>query len=93
MDDMFIFVRGNGETVKVLAEEDGTISGETLRGAFQLEQDVSIGLFRNGLCLKRRREANDIAFVLRSDWIGAEFELKCRKPQSDSVEPIEQGEL
>lgn len=74
--DSYIIVRGNGlRTVKVMARNTGVISVDTLRSAFQLEPDVVVGLFRNGIALECSRENDSFFFHLQSEWIGSEFEL------------------
>ncbi|CAI2323978.1 unnamed protein product [Caenorhabditis sp. 36 PRJEB53466] len=71
--ESFIVVRANDRVVKVTARNDGTINEKTLRRAFQLEDDVPIGLFKNDLALACR---DDDVFELQEGWKGAEFELR-----------------
>ncbi|CAD6199428.1 unnamed protein product [Caenorhabditis auriculariae] len=71
--ESFVIVRGYQRVVEVTAEVDGIISKKTLRAAFQLEEDVPIGLFRNNRGLKCRE---DDYFELQDGWNGAEYELR-----------------
>ncbi|CAI4231232.1 unnamed protein product [Auanema sp. JU1783] len=81
--DSYIVVIGNGRSVKVTAENDGTVSETTLRGAFLLENDKPIGLYRDTIALTRcRRQENDYFFKLNAEWAGAEFELCWEKARS-----------
>ncbi|KAE9556268.1 hypothetical protein FO519_000451 [Halicephalobus sp. NKZ332] len=75
--DLYIIVRGSdNRSVKVAVRATGVVGKGTLRDAFQLEEDVAIGLFREDIALERRREGDEFIFVLDTEWKGAEFELK-----------------
>uniref|UniRef100_A0A1I7TSJ5 Serine protease n=1 Tax=Caenorhabditis tropicalis TaxID=1561998 RepID=A0A1I7TSJ5_9PELO len=71
----FINVCGNGHSRKVVARKNGTITVQTLRMAFQLDADLPFGLFRDGIALECRQDADDSVFVLLDDWNGKEFTL------------------
>lgn len=71
--ESFIVVRANDRAVKVTARSEGTINEKTLRRAFQLEDDVPIGLFKNELALACR---DDDVFELQDGWKETEFELR-----------------
>ncbi|CAI2355439.1 unnamed protein product [Caenorhabditis sp. 36 PRJEB53466] len=87
--ESFVFVRGNQRVVEVTAEIDGIISKKTLRAAFQLEEDVPIGLFRNNRGLKCRE---DDFFELQDGWNGAEYELRWEEERrSRRATPADQG--
>uniref|UniRef100_A0A1I7TJ20 FHA domain-containing protein n=1 Tax=Caenorhabditis tropicalis TaxID=1561998 RepID=A0A1I7TJ20_9PELO len=90
--DPYIEVEGHGKTVPVAVDEDGTVNEETLRAAFLLEQEVPIGLYRNKLALKRRRQGNELVFELKANWSGAKFEIKWEEERrSRLVKSIDQG--
>ncbi|KAE9549619.1 hypothetical protein FO519_007160 [Halicephalobus sp. NKZ332] len=75
--DLYIIVRGSdNRSVKVAVRATGVVGKGTLRDAFQLEEDVAIGLFREDIALERRRDGDEFIFVLGTEWKGAEFELK-----------------
>uniref|UniRef100_A0A1I7TJ16 Peptidase S1 domain-containing protein n=1 Tax=Caenorhabditis tropicalis TaxID=1561998 RepID=A0A1I7TJ16_9PELO len=87
--DLFIIVRG-GDRTELVRVEDGTVNEDTLRGAFQLKQEVPIGLFKSKVALKRRRQGNDFVFELKTEWFSAEFEIKWEEESpSRSFEPNE----
>ncbi|KAI6172544.1 hypothetical protein M3Y98_00984800 [Aphelenchoides besseyi] len=89
----FVVVRGKDRTIEVTARNNGTITEDTLRGAFLLEQDVPIGLFRNNRALERRREGSDYVFEFDDDWMGAEFTLCWEEARrSRAITPIDQSE-
>ncbi|CAD6192679.1 unnamed protein product [Caenorhabditis auriculariae] len=78
--ESFVIVRGNQRVVEVTAEIDGIIRKKTLRAAFQLEEDVPIGLFRNNRGLKE-----DDFFELQDGWNGAEYELRWEEERRSRV--------
>ncbi|CAI2347279.1 unnamed protein product [Caenorhabditis sp. 36 PRJEB53466] len=89
--EKFILVRANDRVVKVTAKNEGTINKMTLRSAFQLEDDVPIGLFKNDLALSCR--VDDI-FELQEGWIEAEFELRWEElRRSRPITSIEQAQF
>ncbi|KAE9546980.1 hypothetical protein FO519_009808, partial [Halicephalobus sp. NKZ332] len=76
----YIIVRGSdNRSVKVAARATGVVGKGTLRDAFQLEEDVPVGLFRNDRALECRRDGDEFIFVLGTEWKGAEFELKWKE--------------
>uniref|UniRef100_A0A8R1I349 Uncharacterized protein n=1 Tax=Caenorhabditis japonica TaxID=281687 RepID=A0A8R1I349_CAEJA len=93
--ESFIVVRANDRVVKVTARNNGTINEKTLRRAFQLEDDVPIGLFKKDIALACR---DDDVFELQEGWKEAEFILNINNlsilgatnPKKRKIEPESQ---
>ncbi|CAI4220990.1 unnamed protein product [Auanema sp. JU1783] len=86
----YILVRGNHLIVEVTTRKDNTVSENTLKGAFQLEQNVPIGLFAKRRALERRQEDNDFVYELVADWEGEVYDLKWNEGRrSRPVTPID----
>ncbi|CAD6190240.1 unnamed protein product [Caenorhabditis auriculariae] len=73
---------------KVTARADGTVSEDTLRGAFQLENDVPLGLFKHEVALERRRKTDEFVFELQPDWVGNEFDMVWKESERSRAATI-----
>ncbi|KAE9546425.1 hypothetical protein FO519_010363, partial [Halicephalobus sp. NKZ332] len=82
----YIAVHGSdSRVVKVAVENSGIVTRGTLRCAFQLEDNVPIGLFKDGRALGCLLNGSELVFNLGPEFNGSVFELKWEKAKRSDI--------